>query len=190
LIYNLNQTSVKLLYGEAFRTPNVYEQFYSTSVFSRANTHLKPENIRTYELVVEHYLGSHLRASAAGYYYTIDGLISQRLDPGDGLAVFQNAGDLEAKGLELGLDGKWESGLEGRLGYAVQLAEDRHTLRALTNSPQHMLKTNLILPLLPDKLFAGLETRYVSERRTLAGRHTRPFFVTNLSSTLSSGRGV
>ena len=52
LIYNLKQTSVKLLYGEAFRAPNTFEQFYTSSVDFKPNPHLKPETIKTYELVL------------------------------------------------------------------------------------------------------------------------------------------
>ena len=37
-------------------------------------------------------------------------------------------------------------------------------IRMLTNSPQHLVKTNVIVPIIEDKLFAGFEGRYTSSR--------------------------
>ncbi len=83
--------------------------------------------------------------------------------------------------MELDLEGKWASGWEGRLSYAVQKAINEKTGKRLTNSPQHMVKFNLIVPLIQEKLFASLETRYLSERRTLSGKMADDFFVANLT---------
>jgi iron complex outermembrane receptor protein len=44
-----------------------------------------------------------------------------------------------------------------------------------------MLKLNLIVPLLSDRLFAGVETRYLSSRSTLSGKTASDFFTTNLT---------
>jgi iron complex outermembrane receptor protein len=181
LIYNFKKTTFKVLYGEAFRAPNAFEQFYASSDSFKVNPNLKPETIRTYEIVLERYVGDYLRTSIAGYYYTIDDLISQVIDPADELLIFDNIEQIEAKGLEVGLEGKWVSGLEGRLGYDVQETQDQKTGKRLTNSPQHMVKFNLIIPLLQDKLFAGIEARYLSERLTLAGKKADDYFVTNLT---------
>jgi len=180
LIYNLKNTSLKLIYGEAFRAPSVYEEFYTGTGF-KANPHLNPENITTYEIVVEHYFTRYLRGSLSGYYYTMDNLINQTLDPTDNQVVFRNTESVEAKGLELVLEGKWPSGLETRTGYALQKTENDETGRSLSNSPQHMIKLNLIVPLLPDRLFAGVETRYLSSRYTLSRKTVSDFFVTNLT---------
>jgi outer membrane receptor protein involved in Fe transport len=61
-----------------------------------------------------------LRGSASAYYYEIDKLISQVLDPSDGLLVYRNGDKINAKGLELTLEGKLPSGWDGRLSYAIQ----------------------------------------------------------------------
>jgi len=180
LIYNLSKTSFKLLYGEAFRAPSEYERFY-VGTGLKASPDLKPENITTYELVVAHYLGDHLRGIASAYYYTIDGLISQQLDPIDGLLMYKNVEKIAAKGLELELEGKWASGLEGLFSYALQETDNQQTGKTLTNSPQHLVKVNLIVPLIAEKLFAGLQTRYMSERRTLSGKQDSGSFVTDLT---------
>jgi outer membrane receptor protein involved in Fe transport len=54
------------------------------------------------------------------YYYKIDRLISQQLDPSDDLLAYQNGIKIHAKGIELAVEGKWPSGWDGRLSYALQ----------------------------------------------------------------------
>lgn len=179
LIYNLKKTSIKLLYGEAFRAPNAYELYYDSGPYT-GNPDLQPERIKTYELVLERYLGSSLRASVAGYYYIIDDLISQQRDLDD-LIVYKNVEPIEAKGLEMELEGKWLSGLEGRVSYAIQQAEEQKTDMRLSNSPTHILKGNLIVPLLRERFFASLETRYLSSRYTLKRKKTSDVFVANFT---------
>lgn len=180
LIYNLEKTTFKALYGMAFRGPNPYERFYVGTGFI-GNPNLDPENITTYELVVEHSLTAYIRATIAGYFYRIDDLISQEAVGPD--LQFQNRGKTEAKGLEfqLEMDDKGPLGIAGRFGYALQNAEDRRTNGRLTNSPTHLVNLNVIAPLFEDKLFAGLEVFYMSNRKTLAGFTTSDYTVTNLT---------
>lgn len=182
LIYNFENTNIKLLYGEAFRAPNAYEMFYDAPSFGVAgNPQLRPETIKTYEFVVERTMGNRFRVAASGYYYTIDGLISQAIDPAIERLKFNNIDSVEAKGVELEVEGKWRARVDGRLSYAVQEATDGKTGKRLTNSPQHLVKLNLSAPLWRDRLFAGLEVRYMSERRTLSGKHASGFFTTDLT---------
>jgi iron complex outermembrane receptor protein len=173
---------VKLLYGTAFRGANAYERFYVGTGF-KANPDLDPERVRTYELVFERSLTSYLRATAAGYFYKINDLVSQELDVSDGLLVFRNGGRIAARGVELQLemDERGWLGISGRLGYALQRATDRDTGRRLTNSPAHLINLNLLVPIFQDRLFAGFESVYTSERRTLAGDEADEHFVANLT---------
>ena len=183
LIYNpFKQTALKLLYGQAFRAPNAYELYYQDGGFSqKPSADLKPEKINTYEVVWEQYFAKNYRFTASGYYYKINDLITQQTDPTDGLIVFKNTEQVEAKGLEFELGGKWESGLEGRLSYTLQEAKDAQTGELLNNSPTHLPKFNLIVPLFKDKLFAGLEVLYQSPRKTLNGGHVGDAVITNLT---------
>lgn len=181
LIYSLKNTTVKLLYGEAFRAPSAYEQFYTGGGFE-ANPNLQPEEITTYELVIEHYFSRALHASIAGYYYTLDNLISQTdLEEDEFSFQFQNAESIEAMGVEFSLEGKWSSGVESRISYALQDTENQDTDRSLTNSPHHLVKVNLIVPVLAEQVFAGLDAYYVSARRTLTGHHASDYFTTDLT---------
>ncbi|PYV41096.1 MAG: TonB-dependent receptor, partial [Acidobacteria bacterium] len=55
MIYKpLNKTSVKLLYGAAFRAPTSYELFWWQNGVTKPNPNLDPETIRSTELVLEH----------------------------------------------------------------------------------------------------------------------------------------
>ncbi len=182
LIYNFAKTTIKALYGQAFRAPSAYERFYAGTGF-KSNPNLDAEGIKTYELVFEHSLSPHIRATATGYFYRINNLVSLETDPSDGQLVFQNAGKTEAKGLELQLemDDTGPIGVAGRIGYALQSVDDQRTEERLTNSPKHLVNLNVIVPLVRDKLFAGLEVRYTSERNTLAGNTTDDYFITNLT---------
>jgi iron complex outermembrane receptor protein len=182
LIYNPRpKTTLKLLYGKAFRAPNVYEMFYTDGgITQKTNSNLRPEKIETVEGVVEQSIGDHLRFLAAGYSYKIADLITQETDPADTLLVYRNETAVRARGVETGLNGRWGNGLEGRVGYTYQETEDERG-RRLVNSPRHLVKLNLIAPLLAEKVFAGGETQYVSERTSLQGDAARAYYVVNLT---------
>ena len=192
LIYMpFEKTVLKLLYGTAFRAPNAYELYYSVppdSGAQKGNIDLTPEEIKTYEVVYEQGISRNIKVTAAGFYYKIENHIAQITDPSDNLLVYVNSGEVEAKGLELELEGKWENGLQGRISYTYQDAKDNLTKERLVNSPRHLAKFNLIVPLYTDKVFAGTEVQYMSKRKTLKGKDTSDFFLTNV--TLFSQRIV
>lgn len=169
LIYNpVEKTTFKAVYGRSFRAPSNYEFYFGDGGLTvKANPALKPETINTYELIYEQYIGKYLRGTAVGFYYKINDLIKQDKDPSDGLLVYNNIDTVTAHGAEFELEGKWESGLEGRISYTFQETKDEETGRILTNSPKHLVKANLILPVIKDKIFLNFEEHYTSRRRTL-----------------------
>ena len=182
LIYHPAQkTSLKFLYGEAFRAPNNFELYYTAGDTNKGNPGLKPETIKTGELVLEQYLGDHVRMSASAYLYRINGLISQQADPIDGLLTFNNVEKIESKGFEVEMETKLASGLEGRIGYTLQDTQNLETKQTLTNSPKHLGKLNLIVPIFKQRIFAGLELQYASKRLTLAGTPSQAVCVSNLT---------
>ncbi len=182
LIYTpWEETTFKLLYGSAFRAPNVYELYFSDGFTAKTNPDLRPERIHTYELVYEQCLKGPLRLSLAGYYYDINDLISQTIDPADNMFVFNNIEEIHALGLETGLEATFENGWSGRLSYARQRAEQADTHARLSNSPGHLAKLNVIAPLVEDKLFAGLELMYSSSVNTLIGNKVDDYWTANLT---------
>jgi iron complex outermembrane receptor protein len=183
LIYKpFDKTAFKLLYGEAFRAPNAYELYYSDSgLTAKASNSLKPESIRTYEIVYEQQIFQHLHATITGFYYDINDLITLTTDPADALLVFKNVDKSETRGVEAELSGKWENGFEARGSYSYQDSRNKITDQILTNSPMHLAKANVIIPILPQRLFAGVEAQYTGRSKTLNNGFAGDFFVTNLT---------
>jgi iron complex outermembrane receptor protein len=183
LIYHpFEKTIIKLLYETAFRPPNVYELYYNDGGYTtKSNPDLDPETIHSYEIVYEQYLGKHFSATTSLFTYKIENLISQILDPSDGLLVFRNIEEVKAKGIEFELGGEWPNGLEGRVSYSFTETKDSETGEVLTNSPKHLAKLNLIFPLMRDKIFLGMEEQFTGNRKTLAGEKADAFFITNLN---------
>lgn len=170
LVYGLSEkATVKVLYGEAFRSPNAYELYYQDGYTTKANLQLEPEKITSAEVIYEQYLGGHLRVTIDGFSNTIHDLITQQLDPADNLLVFRNVETVRANGVEMELENRWENGFEGRVSYTLQETKDRATGMLLTNSPRQLGKVNLIVPLVRNLLFTGVEGQYTGERQTLAG---------------------
>jgi iron complex outermembrane receptor protein len=179
LIYNpWAGSAFKLLYGSAFRAPNVYELYYN-GPGSEPNPRLEPERDNTYQFVYEQELVKNLRWTTAVYRNDISDLIRLTTDPSNGNLVYENVGQATAKGVETGLDGTTKFGLRGRLSYAIQKTVDDTTGVELSNSPRHLAKFNLIVPIYRDRVFSGLEVQFSSGVSTLAGAQTSNYELVN-----------
>lgn len=188
-----DQTAVKLLYGSAYRAPNVYELYYQspTSVPPLlANPSLVPEKIKTYELVYEQYFGRNVRASLSGYYYTISNLIIQTTDT-TGSSVFQNLSEANGKGLELEFHKQWSSGISASGGYTQQRAYDARTDTVLANSPKQLATLAVSVPFWNERTVVSLAGQYTGKRRTLSGSTVQDYFLPNLTALVrNSSRTV
>jgi iron complex outermembrane receptor protein len=181
IYYPKRSTTLKVLYGDAFRAPNAYELYWKQPDVAKANPRLRPETNQTSEVVVEHYLASRFRVAATSFYYHINDLITQETDPADGLLVYNNIDEVNARGLELEAEGKWPGGLQGRISYTFQHSRNEVTGATLTNSPGHLVQFNLMMPLLKGAGSAGVEFQYVGPRRTLTGRSVDGVFLPNVT---------
>jgi outer membrane receptor protein involved in Fe transport len=182
LIYNpWPKTTGKLIYSQAFRAPNAFESYYEAAGDTKANPDLNPETIRTYEAVLEQDLPLKSRLSLSAFYYRIDDLISQTVDPNDGLTVFENLDRAETKGLEIDWETRPRRGWMARTSYTFQQAENVETRKWLSNSPRHLAKVNLIAPLYEDKLFGGFEVQYYGDMNTVTGNRVDDYWVANLT---------
>jgi len=169
LIYHVFQpTTLKLLYGTAFRAPEPFEIAPDFSPLYDDNLRLKPETIRTAEGVVEQGFGQHFTLSGSVFRNWIGDLISPETE-NNGHTVYLNSEKADAIGMEVELDGRLASGLEGRASYSYADADGTVTQQVLANSPQHLGKLNLIVPVVQKRLFASLDAQYTSPVQTLAG---------------------
>lgn len=188
VIYSPWESSTfKFLYGQAFRAPNAYELYYA-GIGSRANPGLQPETIRSYELVWEQRFGPRWRTSVSAFWNDVADLINQELDPGadpastdDDLFFFGNVGSAVARGVEFEVESKLPWGLRTLASYTFTDTEDQATGQGLDNSPQHLGKLNLSLPLWREKVFAGLEVQAMSSRKTVAGNESGAFCIANFT---------
>jgi len=184
LIYKLlPQTAVKLLYGEAFRPPNAFERYYETNTPGgyRLNPGLRPESLRSRELVVEHALSPSQRVVASIYRNDVDNLISQQYDAVADRLYFDNIDRVRAKGVELEWTARFAGGVAARIGASWQRAEDGTTGNRLSNSPARMFKANLSAPFWGERLFAGLELQAMSSRQAELGGEAPGFAIANLT---------
>jgi len=180
-------TTAKLLYGTAFRSPTIQEVYYEdesdeleqTSADSRGG--LDSETIETYEFVLEHYFKPNLRGSLSLFHYKLLNFINNEWIATPTSQNWQNWGMAQASGLEAGLDGKWENGIRARASYSfvdTRYREPRYSIvdeeayldektpGRMPNSPLHLAKLNLIVPIVENKVFAGFEAQYNSRRGT------------------------
>jgi outer membrane receptor for ferrienterochelin and colicins len=163
LIYSpRDKTSIKLLYGTAFRAPNQYE-LHSPFKGVLSNDKLRPEKLETTELVLENYFNDHLRGEFNVFHTVVNDIITF-VDVHNGNTQYQNRDNVDSNGVELQLEDNWGNGFQGRISYSWQDTRFKANNSRLPNSPEHMVKLNLITPLWQDKVFFGFETQYLSNR--------------------------
>jgi outer membrane receptor for ferrienterochelin and colicins len=188
LIYHpLEKTTVKLLYGQSFRAPNVNELYFQTTnpffqaMLPNGNPDLKPETARTMELMFDQDLPRQFRFEVSGYYYPIRGLINAEMDPASGAIVYENSQRVNLQGTEIILKRQSRSGVEAGVSLSLQSGVGQGDGSALTNSPHTLVQANLSVPLLHRKLYASTDINHVSRRRTLQGNFAGAYTVPNFT---------
>lgn len=159
-------TSLKLLYGSAFRAPNAYERFY-TQGSTLANPLLRPERVRTAEFVAERYVGGRLRLTGAAYVTRIRGLVSQF--EADGLSWYENSGDVDAIGAEAEAERRWVNGVVVNASLTRQRSQEHPQRTALANSPGTLGTLRIESPLGRRSLTLAADLQAVSSRLSLRG---------------------
>ncbi len=186
-------TTVKLVFGTAFRAPSAYERLYELpSGGQKGNLDLRPETIRSGELAVERLLGENLQVRVMGFAYRVDGLVSLVVDPTDGKLQDQNTDRVDGTGVEASIVGRWPWAMAS-LSLTSQDVRNEATDAWLTNSPRTLAKLHVTVPLRGERLSAGLEALYTGRRLTLGGEILPGFLLTNLtllSTSLLPGLSV
>lgn len=180
-------SAFKALYGQAFRAPNAYERDYQSSQ-NIPNSHLEAERISSYELAYEQTMGPRWRGTVSLFWNDIRDLIDLRTFPGsdpsspdDDRFRFENIGSVRSRGVEFEVSGKWPCGLRTMANYTYAEVEDTDTGKTLSNSPEHMGKVQLNVPLWRERIFGGLELQTMSSRRTVGRGEVDPFWVANFT---------
>jgi iron complex outermembrane receptor protein len=187
-------TTLKLLYGKAFRAPNANEFYYEEEAeFYRVvrNPDLQPEEISTIEVVCEQQFGQNWRGSVAGFYNQATDLIDMPpavVDTISGLEtyLYANMDKADARGLEFHADGQLTGQTRLSASYSFTVTKDAATGAPLSLAPKRLGKINLTAPVLAG-VMAGVELQYVSERlNSLSTRGYDSIYLVN--TTLFSPR--
>ncbi|HEX4544994.1 MAG TPA: TonB-dependent receptor [Candidatus Acidoferrum sp.] len=171
-------TDIKATYSWAFRRPNGFE---TLSISNVNGGDLDSEQIRSWQLELEHRFGKTYRLSTAGFLNQMDNVIEQGVNPAFPYPVFSNSTPEKTKGIEWEFAAKWANGMEGVISHTAQDSRILQTGAVMTNSPKQLAKVSLSVPLQQRKIFAGLEAQYVSERRTVAQTELGGYLLLNVT---------
>jgi iron complex outermembrane receptor protein len=179
IVTPLQGSTLKVLYGHAFRAPNPFELYYDQNAIS---AQLKPEHIRTFEVAWEQRLTPRLQATAAVFRNHVRDLITQGggSDTIDGL-YYRNGDNTTADGLEFELQGELPGRIHARLAQALQSATLDSTGETISNSPEAL--TTLVLDAAVPRTDASVAFNgyYIGERRSVTGSSVEGAFVANVS---------
>ncbi|HEY5800577.1 MAG TPA: TonB-dependent receptor, partial [Burkholderiaceae bacterium] len=162
------QTTIKAVYGSAYRAPNNYEQYYHLEGHSGrlANESLGAERTRSAELSVERSFGQHSRASAAIFRNSVKNVVALVSAPGYVANGYYNVDGAIARGAEFEYERALAGGAQLRTSYTWQAAMDETMYSNAIVTPRHLFKANAALPLTAGWTL-GVETQYTSRRSTL-----------------------
>jgi iron complex outermembrane receptor protein len=179
-----SSATVKYIVGQAFRTPNAYQQYYADGITVTTGPRpLVPERILSNELVVEQRLAAWLSLTADGYYNRLKQLIDQ-VPAGDGmLTYFVNDDRVHAEGLEFELAAERKSGWAARASYSASNGGDDAARVPLPNMPHSQARFKGTAPLTRWG-FASPELIYVSAMTDGQGTRVPTYLLPNI--TLSS----
>jgi outer membrane receptor for ferrienterochelin and colicins len=182
LIYHFAPpTTIKLLYGTAFRAPEPFEITPDFGGFDQ-NLSLRPETIRNVEGVVEQSLGERFTLTGVVFRSWIKNLITLESDPADGNSTYRNAQQVTSTGVEFELNAHLTAGLQGRATYSYTVAHQSLPNQLFPNSPRHLGKLNLSVPVVRHSLFASLDAQYTSSVQSLAGNTISGFGILNATA--------
>ena len=175
-------TAVKVLYGEAYRAPNLYQMYYGGEGTAIGNEGLFPETLRTTEVVVEQYVRGRVRMALSGYYTAIQRLIDQ-VETDDGLLTHINSDAVRATGVEFETEGRWPSGVLVRGSMAVQDAHHTTSGEWLTNAPHYLGTLQLAIPVWRRDVQLASDTVFTSSRLSGSGATLSGYSLTGLTAT-------
>ena len=176
LVYRTDaDTAIKALFGEAYRAPTVYETYYYPDPFGRT---LRPERLRTSEVVYEQYFGGTLRFTATGYVTRAKNLISQGAE-----YYFENREQARSRGIEVEAEHRWTSGILLRGSYVAQRTMDPIANVELSNSPRRQALVHAAAPMWSRKLSLAAESQYIGHRFSTMGTHIDGVWLTNVNVT-------
>ncbi len=182
LIYHVARpTTLKLLYGTAFRAPEPFEVTPDFGSFDN-NTLLHPEEIRNVEGVMEQSLGERFTLTGDIFRSWIKNLITLESNPADGNSIYLNAQRVDSTGAEFEFNARLFDGVQGSASYSYTVAHELAANDLFPNSPRHLGKLSVSVPVIQRRLFGSLDAQYTSSVQTLTGNTVSGFGVLNATA--------
>jgi iron complex outermembrane receptor protein len=179
-----SRTSLKYIFGHAFRAPDAYDQYYVDQIdINTASRNLKPEDIHSHTVTFEQRLKPWLGLTVDGFLNRLDKIIEQEQDSASGITHFVNSPGDRGTGFEFELNAKRSSGWAGRASYTFVSTQEHGTGGSVNNSPTHLAKLNATIPF-SKPAFLGAELLYMSEQQSYQRIPIHSSLLTNV--TLSS----
>jgi outer membrane receptor for ferrienterochelin and colicins len=184
-------TSLKYIFGHAFRVPDPYDEFYVDQVdITATNKSLKPENINAHTLLLEHAFSGKLRVAASGFANTLNQVIKEELDPLTGDTRFANETGDTGRGVEVDLIARYASGWQARSSYTYERTRQKQTGTTVMNSPANLAKLNGVAPIKRGGFF-GAELLFTSSQPNYLGQRIAGSFLVNATvSTRTFANGL
>lgn len=158
------RTVLKAVYGRPFRNPSAFEQYYGDGGNQYlASGGLRQETAQVFEASVERKLTPKWTSIANFYQYQLNNLI-RAVTVGSAQQYQNTANSNRSQGAEFEILGRPRPWMQigGSYGYGV--AKDIIEQQWLQNSPRHMGKARIAVPLWGDKLFFSSSTQFLSKR--------------------------
>jgi outer membrane receptor protein involved in Fe transport len=181
-----NDDIVKLLAGQAFRAPSIYELYYASPPQQLANPQLSPEHMTSIEVEYTHRFTPTVTGLLAAYGNLISDLIAQRAagpPNADGTQPFsyQNTKDADVStlGVEAEVRREWKEGWMVAASYALQRSKyissspgigelltqpQNPSYREVPNAPEHVASFTGAVPILSRALVAATRLTINSAR--------------------------
>ncbi|HEX7605730.1 MAG TPA: TonB-dependent receptor [Usitatibacter sp.] len=153
-------TTLKLLYGSAFRAPNAFELYYQSSAFV-SNAVLGPERSRSAEAVLEQRMGERGLWRVSLFHFGFDDLIEQVADNGG--FVFRNEGSVRGRGVEVSATALLPAGARATASASFHDVRQSDGQRP-TNSPRYTAKMALEAPLAGSGIRGAIEVIAIGPR--------------------------
>ncbi|HEV7428817.1 MAG TPA: TonB-dependent receptor [Thermoanaerobaculia bacterium] len=182
VVFNpFSSSTMKVLYGQAYRAPDVYE----LEAFGHGVSNgLRPEKVRTLELVVEQKLSSSFAMFASVFANKAEGLIDIVAFDGTTQQYQNDPKAQHGNGAEMQIDYRAPAGLWAYASWSVVHVADDDAGEIIANTPRNLFhfgaSTN------PEaRLHAGIDLDYETSRATVDRGRTSPFLVANATSSFA-----
>ncbi len=163
---------IKALYGQAFRAPSFVEQSNRNNPVVTGNPNIKPERIKTKELILAYQPVPTLQTSTTLFQYRQSEIILFVPDANGG-ATAQNKGDQTGRGVEL--EATWDFSKTLRLtgNYSYQRSIDEATQKDAGLAPHHHVFLRSDWRFAPSWQL-GTTVNYVADRKRQPGDNRPP----------------